>query len=365
MPGRRRSRSRSRRKKNKSPSPKSDAGSDFTGQADDDEELGLEGRIALLEVENKTLKAENAELRKKLLEVLKKYSGNSGKETNASSSGRGRDAPKEAKKSRREDDSEAPRREKREEKSSRHEREEKSSRHEAKKKKEEESEPEDGAMPAWASPDGEKQGGAEDEGLNAVLLVNSVMEAYNESVPNNIPLESRLPLVEGKLSRFLDSFGDGVQIIDLKSGGTIIKDRKMFKMRYSCVFRESGAKLKCSTTKRFYYDAQKKPTYCLDFELHESLVTPLPGTKPDGSLGCRQPRTEHLVVLYEEQNSKITRMWLAQDADKLGQDPMAGEEVLKKLPIFKSFEKKIAELKGTDTAGECFFNNYHNIPSVG
>lgn len=357
MPGRRKSRSRSRRKKQKSPSPEpdSDARSDFTGQADDDEELGLEARIALLEVENKTLKVENAELRKKLLEVLKKYSS----KDSVAPNGKKKAPPKEAQKSRRQADGESSRHEKREEKeSSRHER-------APKKVKEDESEPDDGAMPAWASPDGEKQGGRESEELNAVLLVNSLMEAYNEPVPNNIPPEKRLPLVEEKMTRFLESFGDSIQIIDLKSGGNIIKDRKMFKMRYSCVFRESGAKLKCSTTKRFYFDAQNKPTYCLDFEVHESLVTPLPGTKPDGSLGCRAPRSEHLVVLYEEQKSKITRMWLAQDADKVGQDAMAGEEVLKKLPVFKMFEKKIAELKGTDTAGDYFFNNYHNIPTVG
>merc|ERR1719359_1823301 len=133
------------------------------------------------------------------------------------------------------------------------------------------------------------------------------------------------------MEKFLENFGENIQILDLKSGGTIIKDRKVFKMRYGCVFRESGASLKVTTHKRFYYDtSDRQPTYSLDFEMHESLVTPTPGTKPDGSLGCRPPREEHLVVLYEEKLGKIMRMWLAQDADKVGQDGGAGEAIIAK-----------------------------------
>jgi hypothetical protein len=355
MPGRRKSRSRSRRKKPKSPSPEADADSDVTGQAEDEEELSAEARISLLEVENATLKAENRELRKKLLEVLRRGSG---KEA-AASNGKRKEAPKDTKRSRKEDASPPRAPKKREEAPARQGREKKAS-------KAEESDPEEdeGAMPAWAS-DGEGKEPPAEEKPNAVLLVNAAMEAYNESVPNNIPLEKRLPLVEAKMNRFLENFGDKVEIRDLESGGAIIKDRKVFTARYKCVFRESGAKLKCSTNKRFYYDASNEPTYSLDFEMHESLVTATPGTKPDGSLGCRPPRTEHLVVLYEEQKGKIARMWLSQDKDKVGQDAMAGEEIMKKLPIFKMFEKKIAELRGRNDTGDYFFNNYHNIPTVG
>jgi len=357
MPGRRRSRSRSRReepkrRKQKSASP--DAGSDVTGQADEGEDMSLEARVALLEVENSTLKAENKELRKKLVEAL-------GKKSREQASG---DRKKEEKKSRREA---SPKRKeaspkRREASPRRKERKDASPKQDKTKGKEEKSEEEDGEMPAWAEEEEEDASKP-----NAVLLVNPAMEIYNEmQIPNNIPLEKRLPMVEAKMEQFLKHFGDNISIIDLKSGGTIIKDRKVFKMRYGCVFRESGSSLKITTNKRFYFDAKgKTPTYCLDFEKHESLVTPQPGTRPDGSLGCRPPREEHLVVMYEEQLGKITRIWIAQDSDKVGQDTMAGEEILVKLPVYKQFEKKIAELKKSDSAGEYFFNNYHNIPTVG
>mmetsp|Transcript_145435 Transcript_145435/g.267334 ORF Transcript_145435/g.267334 Transcript_145435/m.267334 type:complete len:281 (-) Transcript_145435:27-869(-) len=221
-------------------------------------------------------------------------------------------------------------------------------------------------MPAWASPEKDDEPEAETDRPNAVMLCNSQMEAYNESVPNNIPLEKRLPLVKGKLDRFMDHFDAKIGIFDLNSGGAILKDRKMFQMRYQCVFRESGAKLKGTCTKRFYFDAtMKQPTYCLDFETHESLVTAQPGTRQDGSLGCRPPRTEHLIVLYKEEKGKTTAMWLAPDKDKLGADSHAGDDVITRHPLYKQFEKKIGELKGGGKAGAFHFFNYHNTPTVG
>jgi len=315
--------------------------------------MSLEARVALLEVENSTLKAENSALRKKLMEALKKGGG-----------GQKKEPVKEVKRSRHEASPKrkeaSPKRKERKEASPR--RKERKDKSPAKADSLHGSEEEDdGKAPAWADDDE-----ADPNKPNAVLLVNPAMEAYNEVIPNNIPLEKRLPMVEAKMGRFLEGFGDNIQIIDMKSGGTIIKDRKIFKMRYSCVFRESGSKLKVTTNKRFYFDASgKNATYCLDFEKHESLVTPTPGTRPDGSLGCRPPREEHLVVLYEEKVGKISRMWIAADADKVGQDAFAGEEILKKLPVYTQFEKKIAELKGGESAGDYFFNNYHNIPTVG
>lgn len=357
MPGRRKSRSRSRQRKKKSASPQSQADSDVTGKNDEGEDLNLEARFALLEVENQTLKAENRELRKKLVEALRRAAPSSSSTQKKDVAKEGRKSRHEAPEKRRE--ASPKRREaspKRKEETPKRDRETK-----GKARAEESEDEEDGEMPAWAA-----ENDADDNKPNAVLLVNPAMEAYNEQVPNNIPLEKRLPLVEAKLGRFMQNFGDNIQIIDLKSGGAIIKDRKMFKMRYTCVFRESGAKLKVTTNKRFYFDASgKKPTYCLDFEKHESLVTPTPGTRPDGSLGCRPPREEHLVVLYEEQLGHIVRMWIAQDVDKVGQDACAAEEVLIKLPVYKQFAKKIAELKGAESPGEYFFNNYHNIPTVG
>jgi len=209
---------------------------------------------------------------------------------------------------------------------------------------------------------------AHEEGKNAVLLSNDQMEAYNDSITNNIPPEKRLPLVEAKMARFMESFDAKIQILDLKSGGVIIKDRKGFMLRYGCVFRESGAKLKGTCHKRFYYDAMHRPTYVLDFETHENLVTAMPGTRPDGSLGVRPPRTEHLIVLYEEKGGKITRMWLKPDSDKLGLDPYAGEDILLRAEVVKTFEAKISELRGNPPGsppGPRIFQNYHTIPSIG
>jgi len=366
MPGRRKSRSRSRqperRRKQKA---ESEAGSDVTGQ-NEDEDMSPEARIALLEVENETLKAENRGLRKKLVEALKRTPAKeqaSGERKRDEKKSRREASPKrrEASPKRREASPKRKEASPRRKEASPRRKEASPKRGKATKDKSEPREEEDGEMPAWAEENEEDASKP-----NAVLLVNPAMEAYNEEIPNNQPLEKRLPMVEAKMGRFLENFGDNISIMDLKSGGTIIKDRKTFKMRYGCVFRESGASLKVTTNKRFYFDASgKKATYCLDFEKHESLVTPTPGTRPDGSLGCRPPREEHLVVLYEEQVGKITRMWLASDADKVGQDPFAGEEVLLSLPVYKQFEKKIAELKGAEKAGEYFFNNYHNIPTVG
>jgi len=191
------------------------------------------------------------------------------------------------------------------------------------------------------------------------------MEAYNEAIPANIPNEKRLPLVQDKMDRFLENFDAKIQVIDSKSDKSIIKDGKAFIARYGCVFRESGTKLKGSVTKRFYYDAPgNRSTYVMDFETHDHLVTAMAGTPPDGKLGVREPRTEHLVVLYEEKGGKLARMWLRQDAEKLGSNPDAGEEKIVRSEAFKALEAKVAELRG-GKAGERIFHNYHDIPTVG
>jgi len=292
---RRRSRSRSRR-----------------NQDDEDADLSPESKLQLLEVENETLRAENKELRKKLVEALRQG---------------GNGVPQRSK-------------------SEKH-REDKQVRCKADERHGQE------------APDDRET----ESDTNAVLLCNAQMEAYNEPIPNNIPPEKRLPLVEKKLMRFMAQFDDKVQILDLKSGQTIIKDRNSFIKRYTCVFRESGSKLQGSCLKRFYFDS-KGSTYCLDYEIHESLVTAMPGTPPDGKLGVREPRTEHLIVLYEEKGGKLTRMWLKPDSEKIGNDPYAGEDILSASDAYKQFEAKLKELKG-DNLGERIFHNYHDIPSVG
>ncbi|CAE7811208.1 unnamed protein product [Symbiodinium necroappetens] len=98
--------------------------------------------------------------------------------------------------------------------------------------------------------------------------------------------------------------------------------------------------------------------------MHESLVTAMPGTPPDGKLGVREPRTEHLIVLYEEKGGKLTRMWLRPDSEKLGSDPYAGEDILASSEAYKQFEAKLKEVTG-GKLGERIFHNYHDIPSVG
>jgi len=319
--------------------------------------MSLEAKVALLEIEIATLKTENAELKRRLVEALSTKSSSSSSAAAAAAERGGSkkigqpparsSSPDEPPPKKNDEPPMDPRRARLAAAAAdgggrRRAREEA-----APPKKQEEEEPEDDMKP------------------NAVMLCNSAMEAYNEPVPNNIPNEKRLPLVKEKLDRFMDTFGEKVQILDLKSGGPIVRDRKTFGMRYSCVFRESGAKLKGTVHKRFYFDGRgKTPTFCLDFEAHDSLVTAMAGTPPDGKLGVRPPRSENLVVLYEETGGKLTRMWLKPDTDKLGLDPTAGEELLKRTDTYKAFEEKIKELRG-GSLGEIIFNNYHQIPSVG
>eukprot|EP00927_Polykrikos_kofoidii_P048761 TRINITY_DN42974_c0_g1_i1.p1 TRINITY_DN42974_c0_g1~~TRINITY_DN42974_c0_g1_i1.p1 ORF type:complete len:385 (-),score=77.25 TRINITY_DN42974_c0_g1_i1:111-1265(-) len=383
--GRRKSRSRSRRKqprderksekrvapRHPSPEPSSDSGSApawassspsptpakrsrgssaavaATERKEQEEEMPAEARIALLEVENETLKAENRELRKKLVEALRRRpSAASAPDATAGRRGeaateRHRDPPADAS---------PPRRVRREMSPP------------AKQVTAEEPPRKRAAKEPSGADMTEVHGEPSDK--NAVLLANDAMEVYNESITNNVAPEKRLPLVNAKLDRFRQNFSSNIQIIDLRSGGIIIKDLKAFNMRYGCVFRESGAKLKGTCHKRFYYDAVHRPTFVLDFEMHESLVTATPGTPHDGKLGVREPRTEHLVVLYEETGGKISRMWMRQDAEKLGIDPAAGEDALLRTETVKAFEAKIVELRGGPAAPR-IFQNYHHIPTVG
>lgn len=343
------------------------AAADHGNMASEDEEQSDDGgngqvseraRIALLEVENAALKAENAALKTKLMELLQ----GSGKRKSSASAvtslkpGQSEPSPPAAPASK--ESSTGDRRARLAAAASDGPSDRAAAvrqRYQPEIVKPETVEP--------ASPGSE----VEDEPghKNAVMLVNTAMEAYNEAIPNNIPPESRLPLVNKKLDRFLENFGEKVHIIDLKSGGSVIKDRKFFIMRYGCVFRESGSKLKGITHKRFYYDASgKQATFSLDFETHESLVTATAGTPQDGKLGLRDPRTEHLLVLYEEIGGVITRMWLRPDTEKLGLDPTAGESVLVRTEAFRAFEAKVAEIRG-GSAGSFIFHNYHDTPTVG
>jgi len=204
------------------------------------------------------------------------------------------------------------------------------------------------------------------EHRNAVQLVNEITEVYNEEIARDLPPEKRAALVEKKLDRFCEYFHSDIRIIELTSSRDVIRRMAMFRERYGCVFRESGAGLRCVTQKRFYYDAEGgKPTYVLDYEVHESLVTAVLGEPKDGSRGVRPPRTEHLAVLYEERGGKLTRMWIKQDRDMLGPDPDALEEAMVKSELFREFQEALRRVKKGWKTGPFFFSNYLDTPTVG
>eukprot|EP00435_Cladocopium_sp_Y103_P014109 s18_g3.t1 len=307
-------------------------------------DLPTEGQLALLQVDYEVMKVENSELRKRLLKALR-----------ALSTARSSQAP--SKKQRVEEKEKKKEKEKPKEKAKAKDKDPPR----VEKPKETEREKPDKPQQPQVQEDSEAEPG--EPAMNAVMLANAQMEAYNEPIAADLPKEQRSKMLEEKLKRFMDYFQESVQIMDLKSGGVIVKG-KMFAKRFGCVFRESGEELQGQSTKRFYFDS-KSPSYCLDFEFHEHLVTAQPGTPPDGRLGVREPRSERLVVLYEEKAGKISRMWLRPDAENVGGNPTAGEEDIMATEIYKEFEAKLKELKGTEDLGERIFHNYHDIPSVG
>ncbi|CAL1140249.1 unnamed protein product [Cladocopium goreaui] len=300
----------------------------------------------LLKVDYEVMKVENAELRKRLLKALR-----------ALSTARSGQAP--SKKQRVEEKEKEKKKEK--EKPKEKAKEAKAKDKDPPREKPKETERERPDKPQQPQVQEESEPG--EPGMNAVMLANAQMEAYNEPIAADLPKEQRSKMLEEKLKRFMDYFQENVQIMDLKSGGVIVKG-KMFAKRFGCVFRESGEELQGQSTKRFYFDSIS-PTYCLDFEFHEHLVTAQPGTPPDGRLGVREPRSERLVVLYEEKDGKISRMWLRPDAENVGGNPTAEEKDIMATEIYKDFEAKLKELKGTEDLGERIFHNYHDIPSVG
>ncbi|CAE7814324.1 unnamed protein product [Symbiodinium sp. CCMP2456] len=278
---------------------------------DDEEDLPAEGKLMLLQVDFETLKVENQELRTRLLQALRRLdsktpsTGRHGKEEVKKA------VKKEVKKEAKPESKKEVKKEVKKEDIKKEVKKEikKEVKKEIKKEVKQEAISFKKAFHMFQtketpqahfdldSPGEEgKKVKTEEPNTNAVLLCNAQMEVYNTEVPNDVPMEERTPLVEGKLKNFMESFHEKVQILDLKTGGVLVKD-KMFQKRYACVFRESGDELRGVCTKRFYFDS-KSPTYCLDFETHESLVTARAGTPPDGRLGVRDPRTEHLAVLY-------------------------------------------------------------------
>ncbi|CAK9023206.1 unnamed protein product [Durusdinium trenchii] len=315
----------------------------------DESDLPLEGQLALLQVDYEVMKVENRELRKRLMKALR---------APKPAPLRAKEAPKEKVRQKGVKEKEKMEKERVKEKP----------KEKAKEKPKENEQTRRGERPIEkeAPKEDEEEDEAEEEappGMNAVMLANAQMEVYNQPIPADLPKEKRAALVEEKLKSFMDFFHDSVQVLDLKSDKTILKG-KIFGKRYGCVFRESGEDLQGQSTKRFYFDS-KSPTYCLDFEAHDSLVTAMAGTPPDGRLGLREARSERLVVLYEEKGGKISRMWLRPDTENLGADPKAGEEELMASEVYQSFAAKLKELKGSDDLGERIFHNYHDVPTVG
>lgn len=195
--------------------------------------------------------------------------------------------------------------------------------------------------------------------FNALQVKNRIEEVYNQKIPNNIGMEKRGVLVKEKMKNFLEVLDDGIEILDIKSDKVNL-DPKDVRDRYECIFRESGTGLKVSVSKRFFFAAKNGgsgSTYCLDFERHENIVTPQPGTRKDGSLGVLDPRTQDLIVLYHVRDNKVRRMWIGPDINgKLGKDPEMDKAKLTQNPSIQMFFKKLEAL----TQGKEMETHFHN-----
>lgn len=202
--------------------------------------------------------------------------------------------------------------------------------------------------------------------FNAVQICGRMMEVYGAPIPNNIALEKRGHLLDAKMKDFLEVIDRAIQVTDLVSGKTLLKNFQEVQDRYLCVFRESGEKLKAGTTKRFFFEPSPPrrgaPTFCLDFESHEHLVTARPGTRLDGALGLLPPRNQDLLVLYEARDNKLTQMWVAPDREGLGKDRGTGEAVVAHSEIFQKF---LEVVKLRLPKYQTHFHNYHEVDSIG
>eukprot|EP00746_Dinoflagellata_sp_MGD_P162481 gnl/MRDRNA2_/MRDRNA2_90060_c0_seq1.p1 gnl/MRDRNA2_/MRDRNA2_90060_c0~~gnl/MRDRNA2_/MRDRNA2_90060_c0_seq1.p1 ORF type:complete len:344 (-),score=78.92 gnl/MRDRNA2_/MRDRNA2_90060_c0_seq1:146-1177(-) len=227
-------------------------------------------------------------------------------------------------------------------------------------------EPDDGKKLPWESDnDEEGPGDLPMGGASAAIVCNNLAEVYNQSIPNNIQKENQGKMVLKKMEEFMKLISSDCKVLDANSGKEILRDTADISARYGCVFRESGASLKVTTFKRFYYEVPHKPdpSWCLDLEKHEQLVTPRPGMRLDGSLGTMPARTQHLVVLYRVKDSKVERMWIGPDKTKLGEDAYANEDVLDRAPFMPMF-KKILDAECGPKVNR-MYNNYHNIATIG
>lgn len=178
-------------------------------------------------------------------------------------------------------------------------------------------------------------------------------------------------MVSGKMEEFMQCFGDqiAVKMID---GRDILGSLEALRVRYQCVFGESGAELQMITHKRFFFEAKsggrerrRQITLCLDFEEHRHLISALAGTHPDGREGLTKPRTQIMMALYVCWGNKVQQMWMAPDKEKLGPDVKLGRKELEKHPQVQPMLKFIETNYPEQYAGNCVFNAYHNIETIG
>jgi len=222
----------------------------------------------------------------------------------------------------------------------------------------------DQAMRRAAEGSDDDEDGIDSLSMNAVQLANRAMEVYNTQISNLAQLDVhgndlRLPLLERKLRKFAECFGEEISVKTVQ-GQPVLKDFDSFKKRYGTVFRESGAALRGEVRKRFYFERQDgnaTETYCLDFELHSSLVTPRPGLALDGSMGCLPPREQELMVLYVASGGEITSMYISRDEKALGSDPAADQGQIEGSDAFGAFRQLIEKLSDGE-ALDTHFNAY-------
>jgi len=195
--------------------------------------------------------------------------------------------------------------------------------------------------------------------FNAVQVTNRMAEVYCEKIETNTPLERRMPRIKKKLAAFMELFEE-CEIVDGKSQKVVVS-AKDFPLRYECIFRESGANLELKVNKRFFFDG-KETTYCMDFEHHESVVSPTPGTRADGSLGVLPPRSLDLIVLYEVGGSKIRRIWCMQDKERVGSDKTMDRE---KLLAHRSVRTLMQRVEECTPQVESHFHNYLEETVIG
>ena len=197
---------------------------------------------------------------------------------------------------------------------------------------------------ARAGSDSDDDADNDDDGaaMSAAKLADRAMQVYNIPVPKAQVLDVygndlNVPKRERKMRKFIECFGEELQVKTV-DGKVVLKDFDDLRKRYGAVFRESGHTLRGTVRRRFLFAAPGAPaSFVLDFERHESLVTPRPGLSLDGSMGVLPPRTQDLLVLYQAEGDELCAMWIAPDKLDCGGDPKLGRAELEAMELFPRF----------------------------